>query len=175
MKMIAWNMVSTGFKSSLCLLATVALITTGSPKPARAGMLGGALLGGVGGSLVGGILGGRSGSRAGALIGGFVGAASGAERSYQRRYIAQRRAAAYAPSSYRAAPRRAAPVASASSTTVVETQKALVRLGFDPGPIDGAMGASTRRAIRTYQQAQGLPVTGQPSDALLKHMLRNGG
>ena len=39
--------------------------------------------------------------------------------------------------------------------------------GFNPGPVDGVMGARTRSALQTFQQQQGLPQTGQPDDATL--------
>lgn len=46
-------------------------------------------------------------------------------------------------------------------------QKGLNTLGYDAGPADGAMGGRTRAAIRDYQKDHGLPVDGQPSQALL--------
>ena len=39
-------------------------------------------------------------------------------------------------------------------------QAALLRLGFDPGPVDGAWGAKSMSAVRAYQQARGLEVDG---------------
>jgi peptidoglycan hydrolase-like protein with peptidoglycan-binding domain len=42
-------------------------------------------------------------------------------------------------------------------------QKALTELGYDPGPVDGAMGSRTRSAIRAFQTALGLPVDGEVS------------
>ena len=50
-------------------------------------------------------------------------------------------------------------------------QKALSDKGYDPGPIDGKMGAKTRAAIESYQTAMGLEVTGQPSAALQEQLL----
>lgn len=44
--------------------------------------------------------------------------------------------------------------------SVEEIQKALKAKGFDPGPIDDAMGPKTRAAIRAFQQSQGLAVDG---------------
>ena len=38
-------------------------------------------------------------------------------------------------------------------------QQALLAKGFNPGPIDGLDGPTTRRAIRAFRQAIGLPVT----------------
>jgi peptidoglycan hydrolase-like protein with peptidoglycan-binding domain len=40
-------------------------------------------------------------------------------------------------------------------------QQALQAKGYDPGPIDGVHGPRTTAAIRDFQKAEGLPVTGQ--------------
>jgi TPR repeat protein len=53
---------------------------------------------------------------------------------------------------------------------VVEIQARLGRLGVYSGRIDGVAGPRTREAIRDYEAAKGLPVTGSPSDALLRHL-----
>lgn len=45
--------------------------------------------------------------------------------------------------------------------TVLEAQIYLARLGISPGPIDGLMGGQTRSALRAFQQARGLPQTGE--------------
>lgn len=41
-------------------------------------------------------------------------------------------------------------------------------LGYEPGKADGKMGSKTRRAIRWFQKAQGIPVDGNPSEDLLR-------
>lgn len=46
-------------------------------------------------------------------------------------------------------------------------QGALAARGYSPGPADGLMGPRTRDAIAAFEQARGLPVTGQPTAALL--------
>ena len=51
-----------------------------------------------------------------------------------------------------------------------ELQRALTSAGFDTGGSDGVMGAKTRAAIADYQQAMGLPVTGEPSLDLLQRL-----
>lgn len=51
--------------------------------------------------------------------------------------------------------------------TVQETQRLLARLGYDPGPADGAMGPRTRDAIRAFQQDRGLASDGRASGSLL--------
>lgn len=49
----------------------------------------------------------------------------------------------------------------------IETLQADLRtLGYDPGPVDGILGARTAAAIRDYQRDTGLPVDGKPSPAL---------
>lgn len=37
-------------------------------------------------------------------------------------------------------------------------QQALVREGYDPGPVDGVIGAQTIKAVNEFQRAEGLPV-----------------
>ena len=67
-----------------------------------------------------------------------------------------------------AAPTPSAPSAWAESTPdrIANLQRALHRLGYDPGPVDGIPGARTRAAIRAFQADAGLPVTGQVSERL---------
>lgn len=49
---------------------------------------------------------------------------------------------------------------------IARTQTLLTELGYDPGPADGVMGDRTRRAIVSYQRAEGLE-PGAPLDARL--------
>jgi peptidoglycan hydrolase-like protein with peptidoglycan-binding domain len=49
---------------------------------------------------------------------------------------------------------------SRSGDVISAVQSALMKRGYYRGPIDGVIGASSRRAIRTFQANQGLPVTG---------------
>jgi hypothetical protein len=41
---------------------------------------------------------------------------------------------------------------------IQDVQRALVKAGYDPGPIDGTIGADTMQAVNAYQRAKGLPV-----------------
>jgi lipid-binding SYLF domain-containing protein len=66
------------------------------------------------------------------------------------------------------APAAQAPAAPGFSVTII--QAALAAKGYDPGPIDGQMGAKTREAIRQYQGATGFEVTGNPSAALQRSL-----
>lgn len=56
---------------------------------------------------------------------------------------------------------------------VRRTQRALTRLGFEPGPVDGRLGPLTRSAVRAYQRDRGLSTTGEPSTALLRRLERD--
>lgn len=48
---------------------------------------------------------------------------------------------------------------------IEELQRILRDANFDPGPADGIMGAQTRRAIRDFQKAKGLKLTGKIDSA----------
>ena len=51
-----------------------------------------------------------------------------------------------------------------------DTELLLAKLAFDPGPADGVLDETTREAIRRYQEAAGLPQTGEPSKELLEEL-----
>ena len=51
---------------------------------------------------------------------------------------------------------------------VALTQRSLVQLGYDPGPVDGDLGGKTKAAIKDFQEKSGLPVDGLVSDPLLE-------
>lgn len=52
----------------------------------------------------------------------------------------------------------------------VEVQRALQQSGYYNGPIDGIIGSGSRAAIRAYQAANGLPVTGGIDSGLLSSL-----
>jgi peptidoglycan hydrolase-like protein with peptidoglycan-binding domain len=49
--------------------------------------------------------------------------------------------------------------ADGSRSDIKKAQQSLADKGYDPGPVDGVLGAQTRRAIGQYQKAEDLPVT----------------
>jgi peptidoglycan hydrolase-like protein with peptidoglycan-binding domain len=55
--------------------------------------------------------------------------------------------------------------------TVRSIQRELKELGHYPGQIDGRSSQLTHAAIFAYQQQYGLPITAEPSDALLKTLI----
>jgi membrane-bound lytic murein transglycosylase B len=54
---------------------------------------------------------------------------------------------------------------------LVRLQTALAQLGYSPGAADGMFGANTRRAVRQFQQAEGLPADGYPTETLLSRVV----
>jgi Putative peptidoglycan binding domain len=58
-----------------------------------------------------------------------------------------------------------------SKEEVSKAQRALTMLGYGPLKADGVLGAGTRRSIEAFQQAQGLPVTGELEAETLRALM----
>ena len=69
------------------------------------------------------------------------------------------------------APRALNAGAESTRDRIANLQRALRRLGYDPGPVDGILGARTRGAIRAFQADAKLPVNGQISERLESEIL----
>ena len=72
-----------------------------------------------------------------------------------------------------AVPAPAAPTAAKADPTkidmdVLHVQVILDHLGFSPGVLDGQRGMSFTAALKGFQEANGLPTTGEPDEATLK-------
>jgi hypothetical protein len=150
-----------GFPLLICSLATAISL---QPDAARAQVIQRGVQGGIVGAVIGGIVGGGRGAGTGAAIGAGVGALAGAAEA-----DANARAA-YGPPQY-----YGAPPGPGGGGLVYDTQAALSRLGYDPGPVDGVYGQRTADAISQFQVYTRLPVDGRPSPALLDMMVRQGG
>jgi len=170
-------------KRQIAILTAGAIAASLGTPPVYAGILGSGLGGALSGAMVGRMIGGRSSARTGAIIGGVIGmteAAGARQRQLEQQAEMARRQSEWA-SLQQAEQERvrrqqaaAAPVQATDQTLVVETQKSLIRLGYDPGAI-GRPGPELTQAVLQYQKSKGLLETGELSQALLSHMLRNGG
>ena len=141
------------------------------------------------GADLGALVGDKDSAKKGAMIGGSVGllrsvseaSREEAEREAYERQEAERQRIAAEQQQVginRLKAEQAAQQAAGSdpnSVTVVEVQKSLIRLGFDPGPVNGVAGPETKAAVKQYQAQHGLLEDGNVSDALLTHLLKNGG
>jgi peptidoglycan hydrolase-like protein with peptidoglycan-binding domain len=65
-----------------------------------------------------------------------------------------------------------APRTVAIDNTIKSVQQVLADLGYDPGPADGAMGASTKTAIQAFQKDRKIAQDGQITPALLREIKR---
>lgn len=57
------------------------------------------------------------------------------------------------------------------SELIARVQRKLKRLGYDPGPIDGQLGPSTRAALRKFQRANNMEPTGEIEPGVLALLL----
>jgi len=58
---------------------------------------------------------------------------------------------------------------------VVDVQRLLSELQYEPGAVDGVLGRMTRAAIRKFQSDRDLPQTGEVSEALIAGLYRAAG
>lgn len=169
------------------MIFTLALIVFGGifQSSLQAQVLGRAFGGALGGAALGSLVGGRDGAQTGAIIGGVVGLARGAKEkrmmkerreAYARQQAERQKIQQEQQKAEMARREKQAAVQEQFETgTVLEVQKSLMRMGIDPGNIDGKMSPTTENAILVYQRKYELLETGKPSQELLKHMLVNGG
>jgi hypothetical protein len=108
----------------------------------------GTAVGATGGAVVGAAVGGPIGAAVGAGVGGYAG-------HHETK-----------PGGIAAGP-AGSTSASSASPTVRSAQEALNARGYNVGSADGVMGPSTETAVRDYQRAQGLAVTGSLDSATL--------
>jgi peptidoglycan hydrolase-like protein with peptidoglycan-binding domain len=63
------------------------------------------------------------------------------------------------------------PTSLSNRETMIQAQRQLKALGFDPGTTDGDFGPQTEAALREYQRAYRLPPTGKLDEATLRSLL----
>jgi peptidoglycan hydrolase-like protein with peptidoglycan-binding domain len=63
------------------------------------------------------------------------------------------------------------PLAPAKPQTIRAIQRELALKGYDPGPADGNLGMMTTAAIMAFEHDEGLNLTGEPSERLLRHII----
>jgi len=162
-------MINRSYLACLGALAFVLSVAVGSMTPtvAQAQVLDRLIQGAIGGAVIGGVTDGHHGVGRGAAIGAAAGAVIGAIEQEEDRKARQHE---YDHTS--TYPSRSV---SRQDPLVLDIQSSLTRLGYEPGPVDGAFGNRTSRAISEYQKENGLLVTGQPSGALLTHMNKKDG
>jgi hypothetical protein len=153
--------------SALVVAAALVLAACGETTTDRA--LSGGGIGAAAGAAVGAVTG--LTVVQGALIGAGVGAATGA-LTRQDQVDLGRPVWRNNPQGGGSGPGAAAPPRQQASGDglVRDIQDALYRKGYDVGTIDGRLGPRTQSAIRDYERENGLPVTGQPTEDLLRHI-----
>ena len=111
----------------------------------------------------------------GAADGNFGAQTEAAVREYQRAYrlpqtglLDEATQRSLLPERFQAAP---APTSLSNREVILQAQRQLKALGFNPGNIDGNLGAQTEAALREYQRAYRLPSTGQLDEATLRSLL----
>ncbi len=133
--------------SRLILVIPFLLAACGSTTQDRAITGGG--IGAAGGAIIGAITG--LTVLEGALIGTGLGAAFGGFTSPDSFNLGKPIWEQF----NRPTPTRTSAAPKIPSKEVVEVQKDLKRLGYDPGPIDGVLGPKTKAAIARFEREQG--------------------
>jgi hypothetical protein len=184
--LIAWE--GRRMRKRVCYLVAmlaVLAMAAGHTHVATAGLFQNPLGSAAVGALIGGVAGGGKGAAIGAAVGGGVGLMGKAGAETKKREEAERRheqeRAEWERQRRLEEDRVRRERQQAQSTTqstdnmlVSETQRSLIRLGYDPGPV-GTMNPKTTAAIKAYQSSKGLLDTGRPSHELLRHMIKHGG
>lgn len=66
-------------------------------------------------------------------------------------------------------------MADETTALIKSIQQTLAKLGYDPGPVDGLIGASTGQAILKFEADRKLPATGRISGKLIKQLKQASG
>lgn len=67
----------------------------------------------------------------------------------------------------------AGPVPPSQHATVLEAERLLFDLGYEPGPVDGILTTETRTALRAYQRDSALPINGRMTWRVVENLRRD--
>jgi hypothetical protein len=195
-------MVTCKYSRSISRILTVAVIASWMLSAQLASAFLGEVFGGaMQGAVLGSLLDGRDGAQTGAAIGAGIGVLSAvaenaerrdaekaararyeqqkAQRELRRQEAEEQRFEASSRAFSGGVPSNMASIGSLQphedEKLITEVQRSLLKLNYDPGTIDGQLNDKTVAAIQAYQARHNLLETGQPSQELLRHMIRNGG
>jgi peptidoglycan hydrolase-like protein with peptidoglycan-binding domain len=111
----------------------------------------------------------------GAIDGNFGPQTNAALREYQRAYrlpqtgrLDEATVRSLLPERFQPSP---APTTLSNREVILQAQRKLKALGFDPGATDGDFGPQTEVALREYQRAYRLPQTGALDEATLRSLV----
>ncbi len=90
-------------------------------------------------------------------------------RIASERKESEQRLSARSPAPAETAEHTAAPTA--PPRLIQAIQRELTRRGYDPGPVNGDLGLETRSAIIAYEFDEGMPLRGEPTEAILKSLI----
>lgn len=152
-------------KAKLLGAAALGLMVAACGTDSRERVTGGAAAGAATGAGVG-ALGGPVGALAGAAIGGGAGAVTGAVTSPDQVNLGR---PVWNDPEVRVPGQRSGSggARSAGSSQTRQLQQALSRAGHDVGPVDGIWGPRTESAVREYQRANNMDVTGRPDQRMM--------
>ena len=139
---------SVGVSGTVAAVAIVAMLG-GCSSWQTADKTQGAMAGAAGGAVAGALVGGPIGAVIGGVGGAFVGHETTGYESKATTTPAPTATATPTPTS-----------SAYDASTIRAVQQALNSRGYNAGAIDGQWSASTQDAVRRFQQASGLPVTG---------------
>lgn len=163
-------------KYMFLLLVSLSLAACGTMPEDRA--FSGAGIGAAGGAIIGAVTGLTvlEGAAIGAVTGALTGVLTDKNKLNMGKPVWKQGTASTSQTSAAPAPDdhtvKAAntPAHTTDLHVVKEIQSGLIRLGYNPGPVDGINGQRTRKAIRAYQEYHGLTVDGRATLELAEHI-----
>lgn len=175
-------------KKSLFISLTLLVLLCGTQMQARGwgnddrddeNIIGGSIKGAIIGGMLGNAFGNKKDGKKAAKIGMLIGALKAADKKEKRK----KREQAYAQQQYNYNQQRLNMLNNQQSVTQPmntaelsgKIERSLIILGYLEAPVTGVYGKTFRRAIRTYQRVNHLPVNPKPTHILLQQLIESGG